>query len=108
MYMKHWSIPDLPPSNKSISSVSDILNLDMVVFIGRTFSEYTRMLNLDPSQLKSIKILDCPSGASSSVGGFKRTPGEDICWMRVTVWKQQPGVFRKARERRPWILLFLY
>ena len=101
-------MPDLPPNNKSISSVSDILNLDMVVFICRTFSEYMKMSNLDPSQLKSIKIVDCTSGASSSVGGFKRTPGEDICWMRFTVWKQQPGVFRKARERRPCILLFLY
>jgi hypothetical protein len=88
--------------------VCDILNLDRVVFIGRTFSEYMRMLNPDPSQLKSIKILDCPSGASSFVGSFKRTPGEDRCGMRFTVWKQQPGVFRKARERRPWILLFLY
>jgi hypothetical protein len=57
---------NLPPNNKSISGVSDVLNLDGVVFIGRTFLEYMRMFNLDTSQL-GLKILDCPSGASSFV-----------------------------------------
>lgn len=48
-----------------ISKPIHTLNLDRVVFIGRTFSEYMRMFNLEPSQLKGLKILDCPSGASS-------------------------------------------
>jgi hypothetical protein len=58
---------DLPINNKSISYERSVLNLDRVVFIGRTFSEYMRMFNLDPPQLKGLKILDCPSGASSFV-----------------------------------------
>jgi hypothetical protein len=44
-----------------------VLNLDRVVFIGRTFSEYMAMFNLHPFQLKGLRILDCPSGASSFV-----------------------------------------
>jgi len=43
------------------------LNLDRVVFIGRTFSEYVDMFCLDLQKIKGLKILDCPSGASSFV-----------------------------------------
>lgn len=43
------------------------LNLNRVVFIGRTFSEYIDMFNLDLDELKGMKILDCPSGASSFI-----------------------------------------
>ena len=50
-------------NEKRISKPIHTLNLDRVVFIGRTFSEYMRMFNLEPSQLKGLKILDCPSGA---------------------------------------------
>lgn len=52
---------------EGISKLTHTLNLDRVVFIGRTFSEYMRMFNLEPSQLFGLKILDCPSGASSFV-----------------------------------------
>ena len=52
-------------NEKRISKPIHILNLDRVVFIGRTFSEYMRMFNLEPSRLQGLKILDCPSGASS-------------------------------------------
>lgn len=58
---------DWPPNNKSISDERTVLNLDRVVFIGRTLSEYMWMFNLDPSQLRDLRILDCPSGASSFV-----------------------------------------
>ena len=44
-----------------------VLNLSRVVFIGRTFSEYMAMFNLEPFQLKGLRVLDCPSGASSFV-----------------------------------------
>lgn len=43
------------------------LNLNRVVFIGRTFSEYMSMYNIVPSELKGLKVLDCPSGTSSFV-----------------------------------------
>ncbi len=56
-----------PLNNKSIADERSVLNLDRVVFIGRSFSEYLWMFNLDLSNLKDLKILDCPSGASSFV-----------------------------------------
>ncbi|KOR87562.1 hypothetical protein [Paenibacillus solani] len=39
--------------------------LDRVVFIGRTFEEYTHMFDLQLSELAGKRILDCPSGACS-------------------------------------------
>ncbi|HEX5187443.1 MAG TPA: hypothetical protein VFV86_11190 [Nitrososphaeraceae archaeon] len=58
-----------PPSlnNKNIADERSILNLDRVVFIGRSFYEYMWMFNLDEPSLKDLEILDCPSGASSFV-----------------------------------------
>jgi SAM-dependent methyltransferase len=58
---------DRPTNNKSVPDGRTVLNLDKVVFIGRTLSEYMWMFNLHPSQLRDLKILDCPSGASSFV-----------------------------------------
>jgi hypothetical protein len=45
-------------NEKCISTPTHTLNLDRVVFIGRTFSEYMRTFNLEPSQLKGLKIPD--------------------------------------------------
>ena len=69
-----------------ISKPIHTLNLDRVVFIGRTFSEYMGMFNLEPSQLKGLKILDCPSGASSfgaeayNEYGIKKVVGCDVLY----------------------------
>ncbi|KOP65521.1 SAM-dependent methyltransferase [Bacillus sp. FJAT-18019] len=47
--------------------------LDRVVFIGRTFEEYTHMFDLQLSELADKRILDCPSGACSfTAHGRKR------------------------------------
>jgi hypothetical protein len=54
-------------NNKNIADERSTLNLDRVVFIGRSFSEYMWMFNLDEYSFKNLKILDCPSGASSFV-----------------------------------------
>ena len=43
----------------------DQLNLDRVVFYGRSLAEYEKFFNLDLSQLLGQTILDCPSGAAS-------------------------------------------
>jgi len=56
-----------PLNNKSIADERSILNLDRVVFIGRSFSEYMWMFNLDGYSFKNLEILDCPSGASSFI-----------------------------------------
>jgi len=45
----------------------DRIQLDRVVFFGRTLSEYVKFFNLDLSEWQSRKILDCPSGAASFV-----------------------------------------
>src|SRR5262245_29408002 len=41
------------------------LNLDRVVFYGRSLAEYERFFNLDLAQLRGKSVLDCPSGAAS-------------------------------------------
>lgn len=43
----------------------DKLDLDRIMFIGRTFSEYLRMFDLDEALLRRGRVLDCPAGASS-------------------------------------------
>ncbi|RUR80812.1 class I SAM-dependent methyltransferase [Chlorogloeopsis fritschii PCC 9212] len=49
------------------SHSQDGIQLDRVVFFGRTLSEYTKFFDLDLSQWEGCKILDCPSGAASFV-----------------------------------------
>lgn len=41
------------------------LDLDRIVFIGRTFDEYLNMFSLTKEELQGKKILDCPAGACS-------------------------------------------
>lgn len=41
------------------------LDIDRIIFIGRTFDEYVDMFNLQIENLKNKKILDCPAGACS-------------------------------------------
>jgi methyltransferase family protein len=56
-----------PLNNKNIADERSVLNLDRVVFIGRSFSEYISMFNLEEYSFKDLGILDCPSGASSFI-----------------------------------------
>jgi len=41
------------------------LDIERIVFIGRTFEEYMAMFSLSVEELKGKKILDCPAGACS-------------------------------------------
>lgn len=41
------------------------LDLERIVFIGRTFEEYMDMFSLSTEELKGKTILDCPAGACS-------------------------------------------
>lgn len=41
------------------------LELDRIVFIGRTFEEYLNMFSLSLDELRGKRILDCPAGACS-------------------------------------------
>ncbi|MBD2457404.1 class I SAM-dependent methyltransferase [Nostoc sp. FACHB-87] len=49
------------------TSINDALQLDRIVFLGRTLSEYVKFFDLDLSQWQTAKILDCPAGAASFV-----------------------------------------
>ncbi|PMC34319.1 SAM-dependent methyltransferase [Bacillus sp. UMB0899] len=49
----------------SIVERSTKLDLDRIVFIGRTYDEYLDMLSLSEKELYGKKILDCPAGACS-------------------------------------------
>jgi hypothetical protein len=51
---------------------NDRLDIDRVVFVGRTLSEYKEFLDLDIVSLKGSKVLDCPSGPSSFVAEANR------------------------------------
>jgi hypothetical protein len=44
---------------------STMLDLERIVFIGRTFEEYLDMFSLSEEELQGKKILDCPAGACS-------------------------------------------
>ena len=48
------------------------LELENVVITGRTFEEYSSFFDLKLEDLKGIKVLDCPSGASSFVSTLKQ------------------------------------
>ncbi|WP_456278782.1 SAM-dependent methyltransferase [Bacillus sp. AK128] len=41
------------------------LDLERIIFIGRTFEEYLEMFSLSEEELQGKKILDCPAGACS-------------------------------------------
>lgn len=41
------------------------LDLERIVFIGRTFEEYMKMFSLKEAELTGLRILDCPAGACS-------------------------------------------
>ena len=41
--------------------ISKELDINRVVFIGRTFDEYMKMFNLSLESLKNKKVLDCPA-----------------------------------------------
>ena len=56
------------------------LDLERIIFIGRTFEEYLNMFSLSVKELKGKKILDCPAGACSFTAlGNKAGLGVTAC-----------------------------
>jgi hypothetical protein len=53
------------------------LDLERIVFIGRTFEEYLDMFSLLQGELQGKKILDCPAGACSFTA-FGNKSGLDV------------------------------
>ena len=59
--------------SKNTEQSGNYLDLNKVVFYGRTFTEYQQMFDLyDLTLLKKYKILDCPAGPSSFVAEANR------------------------------------
>jgi hypothetical protein len=48
-----------------MSGAEGKLELERIVFIGRTFEEYLQMFNLKVADLVGQRVLDCPAGACS-------------------------------------------
>lgn len=48
-----------------MSGAEGKLDLNRIVYIGRTFEEYMRMFSLEEEELIGQQILDCPAGACS-------------------------------------------
>ncbi|RIN31097.1 SAM-dependent methyltransferase, partial [Staphylococcus succinus] len=44
---------------------SEKLEIERIIFIGRTYKEYLNMFDLSLPELERKKILDCPAGACS-------------------------------------------
>lgn len=71
------------------------LELERVVFIGRTFEEYIDMFSLTWDELKGKKILDCPAGACSFTAmGHKK--GLDITACDIAYYHQGEDLKNKG------------
>lgn len=56
-----------------------------VLFYGRTLEEYIKMFNLDLSELKGKKILDCPAGPASFIYEMVKDANLMLCLKAPTV-----------------------
>lgn len=52
------------------------IDLDRVIFIGRTFEEYVSLFNLSTDRIMSTRILDCPAGACSFTAEANQKGGD--------------------------------
>ena len=74
--------------------ISKELDINRVVFIGRTFDEYMKMFNLSIENLKDKKVLDCPAGACSftaiaSKNGIDSTSADIVYFFKHSELKQK-------------------
>lgn len=72
------------------------LDLDRIIFIGRTFDEYISLFNLNEDQIKQFKILDCPAGACSFTAKSNQLGGDvtavDIAYYYPVNQLQEKGL----------------
>ncbi|MFB9758250.1 SAM-dependent methyltransferase [Ectobacillus funiculus] len=73
------------------------LELDRVVFIGRTFEEYLDMFSITLDELKDKKVLDCPAGACSftAIGNKK---GLDVTACDIAYYHQGEALKNKGLQ----------
>ncbi|MGG1572508.1 SAM-dependent methyltransferase [Fictibacillus sp. NRS-1165] len=80
-----------------MSSVEQFKKLDLerIVFIGRTFEEYLDMFSLSVEALKGKKILDCPAGACSFTAVGNKT-GLDVTACDITYYFSDEDLTNKG------------
>ncbi|MFD1735238.1 SAM-dependent methyltransferase [Bacillus salitolerans] len=71
------------------------LDLERIVFIGRTFEEYLDIFSLSEEELQGKKILDCPAGACSftAVGNKK---GVDVTACDIAYYYSEEDLRNKG------------
>ncbi|MFY0761987.1 SAM-dependent methyltransferase [Metabacillus dongyingensis] len=73
------------------------LDLERIVFIGRTFEEYLDMFSLSAESLKGKKILDCPAGACSFTAvGSKH--GLDVKAADIAYYHSEEDLYNKGLQ----------
>jgi len=89
-------------NNEDISSINKInkahwRNVEGPIFIGRTWTEYFKMFNLDLDDIIGEKILDCAAGASSFTAMMSKK-GFDIKAVDI-IYNETPDVLSiKCKE----------
>ncbi|OMP68317.1 class I SAM-dependent methyltransferase [Domibacillus epiphyticus] len=74
-----------------------VLDLERIVFIGRTFEEYMAMFSLSLEEIEGKKILDCPAGACSftAIGGEK---GLDVTACDIAYYHSGEALANKGKK----------
>lgn len=71
------------------------LDLERIIFIGRTYEEYVNMFMLSVEDLKGKKILDCPAGACSFTAVGNRS-GLDVTACDIAYFHSAEDLRRKG------------
>lgn len=85
------------------------LQLDDFLITGRTFEEYVAFFDLDAETMKKMRVLDCPSGASSFIAEAKHreiaAQGCDIlyCYDRDALRTQGEKSIEKIYADTSWM-----
>lgn len=77
--------------------MSSRLDIDRIVFFGRTYAEYLDMFRLDKNLLSQGRILDCPAGASS-FAAEAHTRGIDVTACDIMYDFEADVLLEKGRE----------
>jgi len=73
------------------------LELERIVFIGRSYKEYLDMFSLSEDELKGKKILDCPAGACSFTAIGNKL-GLDITACDIAYYHAQEDLVNKGLQ----------
>lgn len=73
------------------------LDLERIVFIGRTFEEYIAMFSLSSEELEGKKILDCPAGACSFTA-ISQQKGLDVTACDIAYYHPEEALANKGKK----------